>query len=140
VGYVPVADLREANDRATDAERAAKRSQSEVDELTQVMNGKNKELEDIIEDHKKALAAALKEKDGALAAAAAHEKQLAAVRKAHEAELEMEREASSSTIVALQKERTSFEAFVCEMSRQLLGKGSFFFLCLFTIHKCRVDT
>jgi hypothetical protein len=127
VGYVPEAEvttrLKEADERATAAEMAAKRALSEEEELTEVLNDKSKELEDVVDVHKEVLAAATKAKDDAFAAANdAHEKQLAAVRKAHGAELEVEREASSSTILALQQEKTTFEAFVREMSRQLLGE------------------
>jgi hypothetical protein len=127
VGYVPEAEvatrLKEANERATAANKAAKCAQSEVEELTEVLNDKSKELEDVVEAHKEALAAVTKAKDDALAAAiGSHEKQLVAVRKAHEAELAAEREASSSTILALQREKITFEAFVHELSRQLLGE------------------
>ncbi|KAM0840085.1 hypothetical protein ACQ4PT_059902 [Festuca glaucescens] len=130
VGYVEEAEvaarLKEADERAVAAEKATKHSQSEVDELTQVLDDKSKELEDLVDAHKEALAAAAKAKDDALATAtAACKKQLAAARKVHEAELGMEREASSSTILALQREKTTFEAFVREMSRQLLGTCDF---------------
>jgi hypothetical protein len=121
VGYVPEAEvstrMKEAQERADAAEVAAKPSKSEVKELTDVLNDKNKELDDVVDEHKKVLPATLKAKDDALAAAAAaHEKQLAAVRKAHEVELRAEWEDSSSTILALQKEKTTFEAFVREIS------------------------
>jgi hypothetical protein len=59
VGYVKESLLREVEERATAAEAAAKRSESEVMDLTQVLNDKNKELEDIIVEHKGKLAAEL---------------------------------------------------------------------------------
>jgi hypothetical protein len=93
-----------------------------VADLTQVLNDKNKELEDVVDEHKKVLAAALKERDKVRTATAAAQKQLEAWKKKHEADLATEREASSGTILALQHEKTSFEGFVREMSRQLLGK------------------
>jgi hypothetical protein len=40
-------------------------------------------------------------------------------------ELAAEKEASAATILGVQQEKTDFEAFVREMSRQLLGKPSF---------------
>jgi hypothetical protein len=43
-------------------------------------------------------------------------------KKKHGADLVAEREASSGTILALHQEKTAFEGFVREMSRQLLGK------------------
>ena len=46
VGYVAEAEvaakIKESVDRASAAERAAKRAQSEVDELTEVIDGKTK--------------------------------------------------------------------------------------------------
>jgi uncharacterized membrane protein len=67
VGYVKeskdAARMQEAQERATAAEAEAMHSKSEVMDLTQVLNDKNKELEDIADEHKKVLAAALKEKD-----------------------------------------------------------------------------
>jgi hypothetical protein len=114
--------MKEAQERADAAEVAAKPSKSEVKELTDVLNDKNKELEDVVDEHKKVLAAALKERDKVRTATAAAPKQLEAWKKKHEADLATEREASSGTILALQHEKTSFEGFVREMSRQLLGK------------------
>jgi hypothetical protein len=93
-----------------------------VKDLTQVLDDNNKELEEVIDEHKKVLAAALKERDDALAATTAAQKQLMAWKKKHEADLVAEREASSGTILALQQEKTAFEGFIREMSRQLLGK------------------
>ncbi|KAM0833735.1 hypothetical protein ACQ4PT_064079 [Festuca glaucescens] len=123
VGYVPEAEvatrLKEADERATAAEKAAKRAQSEVYELAEVLNGKSKELEDVVEAHKAELEAASKAKTSELAAV--HAKELEALKKAHAAELELERETSKGTILASQKEKTTFEAFVRETSRQLLG-------------------
>jgi hypothetical protein len=57
-------------------------------------------------------------------ATTAAQKQLTAWKNKHADELATEREASSSTILALQKEKTTFEAFIREMSRQLLGEFS----------------
>jgi hypothetical protein len=69
---------------------------------------------------------ALEERDMARTATNAAQKQLTAWKKKHANELATERKASSSTILALQKEKTTFEAFVREMSRQLLGEYSCF--------------
>jgi hypothetical protein len=80
-----------------------------VADLTQVLNNKNKGK----------LAADLKEMDEARTVTTAVQKQLAA-----------EKESSSSTILALKKEKTSFEAFDREMSWQLLGRN----FCAFSFH------
>ncbi|KAM0881040.1 hypothetical protein ACQ4PT_033206 [Festuca glaucescens] len=131
VGYVAEAEVaakvKEAVDRANAAERAAKRAQSEVDKLVEVLNGKAKELEEVVEAHKAELEAASKAKTNKLTAV--HAKELEALKKAHAAELELERETSKGTILALQKEKTTFEVFVREASRQLLGE-SLVYLCL----------
>ncbi|KAM0854896.1 hypothetical protein ACQ4PT_050127 [Festuca glaucescens] len=81
VGYLAesevAAKLKESNERASAAERAAKRAQSEVDKLTEVLNGKTKELEDVVEAHKQELEAASQSKANELAATvAAHAKDL----------------------------------------------------------------
>ncbi|KAM0910660.1 hypothetical protein ACQ4PT_013989 [Festuca glaucescens] len=93
VGYVAEAEVaakvKEAVDRANAAERAAKRAQSKVDELVEVLNGKAKELEDVVEAHKAELEAASKAKASELAAV--HAKELEALKKAHAAKLELER-------------------------------------------------
>jgi hypothetical protein len=125
VGYVKESLLKDAEERATAAETAAKRSGSEVMDLTQVLIDKNKELEDVIAGYKGKLAAVLQERDEARTATTAAQKQLTAWKKKHAEELSAEKEASTETILALQKEKTCFKAFVWEMSRQLLGE----FLC-----------
>ncbi|KAM0890312.1 hypothetical protein ACQ4PT_027130 [Festuca glaucescens] len=82
----------------------------------------SEELEDVVDAHKEELEAASKVKaDELAAAAAAHAKELEALKKAHAAELKLEQDTSRSTILALQKEKTTFEAFVREAYRQLLG-------------------
>jgi hypothetical protein len=53
-------------------------------------------------------------------------KQLAALEKKYAEEVAT-REASESTLLAVQKEKTNFEAFVREISWQLLGKGPYFY-------------
>jgi cell fate (sporulation/competence/biofilm development) regulator YmcA (YheA/YmcA/DUF963 family) len=116
--------LKEAEGRATAAEAAAKRSKSEVTDLTQVLNDKGKELEDVVTYYKARLAAALEERDTACTMTTAAQKQPAAWKKKHCDEIAAEKEASTSTILTLQKEKTTFEAFVREMSRQLLGAYS----------------
>ena len=117
---------READFRATEGEAAAKRAKAEVADLTKVLEGKSKELEDVIAEHQVQLAAALKERDVARTATTTVKKQLAALEKKHAEEVAT-REASESTLLAVQKEKTSFEAFVREMSRQLLGKSPNFY-------------
>ena len=66
MGYVAEAEVaakvKKAIDQANAAERAAKRAQSEVDELAEVLNGKAKELEDVVEAHKAELEVASKAK------------------------------------------------------------------------------
>ena len=77
MGYVAEAEVatkvKKAVDRANAAERAAKRAQSEVDELAEVLNGKANELEDVVEAHKAELEAASKAKTSELAAMHAEE-------------------------------------------------------------------
>jgi phosphate starvation-inducible protein PhoH len=123
VGYVKESLLSEVKEWATATEAAAKRSESEVTDLTQVLNDKNKELEDVTAEHKGKLATALQERDEPRTTTTAAQKQLAAWKKNHDVELATEKEASGGTILALQKEKTSFEAFVRELSRQLLGES-----------------
>ncbi|KAM0851714.1 hypothetical protein ACQ4PT_052260 [Festuca glaucescens] len=123
-GYVKESLYREADFRATEGEAAAKRAKSEVADLTKVLEGKSKELEDVIAEHQVKLAAALQERDVARTATTTVKKQLAALAKKHAEELAA-KEASAATLLAVQKEKTSFEAFVREMSRQLLGTCEF---------------
>ena len=58
--------------------------------------------------------------------------QLASLKIQHAKELAAEKEASTATILAIQQEKTAFESFVREMSRQLLGEylcSCFHLLC-----------
>ena len=115
-GYVKESLYREADFRATEGEAAAKRAKSEVADLTKVLEGKSKELEDVITEHQVKLAAALQERDVARTATTTVKKQLAALEKKHAEEVAA-KEASAATLLVVQKEKTSFKAFVWEMSR-----------------------
>ncbi|KAK1683294.1 hypothetical protein QYE76_044142 [Lolium multiflorum] len=116
---------READFRAQQAEEAKKKAKSEVADLTKVLEGKGKELEDVIADYKVRLDAAAEARDAARGAAASLREELAALKLQHSKELAAEKEASEGTLLAVQAEKTSFEAFVREMSRQLLGQCDF---------------
>ncbi|KAK1618265.1 hypothetical protein QYE76_023782 [Lolium multiflorum] len=94
-GFVKESFYREAEFRAQQAEEARKRAKAEVAELTKVLEQKGRELEDVIAEYK-------------------HAKELAA-----------EKEASEGIVLAVQAEKTNFEAFVREMSRQILGTCDF---------------
>ena len=124
-GYVKESLYREADFRAAEEEATAKRARSEVADLNKVLEGKSKELEDVIAEHQVQLAAALKERDVARTATTTAKKQLVALEKKHVEEIAT-KEASEATLLAVQKEKTSFEAFIREMSRQLLGEFSCF--------------
>ncbi|KAK1665953.1 hypothetical protein QYE76_054112 [Lolium multiflorum] len=124
-GYVKESLYREADFRAQQAEEAKKKAKSEVADLTKVLEGKGKELEDVIADYKVRLDAAAEARDAARGAAASLREELAALKLQHSKELAAEKEASEGTLLAVQAEKTSFEAFVREMSRQLLGQCDF---------------
>ncbi|KAK1685203.1 hypothetical protein QYE76_046051 [Lolium multiflorum] len=127
-GYVKESLYREADFRAQQAEEAKKKAKSEVADLTKVLEGKGKELEDVIVDYKVRLDAAAEARDAARGAAASLREELAALKLQHSKELAAEKEASEGTLLAVQAEKTSFEAFVREMSRQLLGESFSFLL------------
>jgi hypothetical protein len=118
---------READFRAQQAEEAKKKAKAEVADLTKVLEGKGKELEDVIADYKVRLDAAAEARDAARGTAASLREELAALKLQHAKELAAEKEASEGTLLAVQAEKTSFEAFVREMSWQLLGKFSSLF-------------
>ncbi|KAK1618976.1 hypothetical protein QYE76_024493 [Lolium multiflorum] len=124
-GYVKESLYREADFRAQQAEEAKKKAKSEVADLTKVLEGKGKELEDVIADYKVRLDAAAEARDAARGAAASLREELAALKLQHSKELAAEKEASEGTLLAVQAEKTSFEAFVREMSRQFLGQCDF---------------
>jgi peptidoglycan hydrolase CwlO-like protein len=94
-------------------------------DLTKVLEDKSKELEDVIAEYKGKLTSAREDRDAAQAAAAALRGELATLKGQHAKELAVEKEASEDTIIAVQQEKTGFEAFVREMSRKLLGKYLF---------------
>ncbi|KAK1607968.1 hypothetical protein QYE76_031641 [Lolium multiflorum] len=116
---------READFRAQQAEEAKKKAKAEVADLTKVLEGKGKELEDVIADYKVRLDAAAEARDAARGTAASLREELAALKLQHAKELAAEKETSEGTLLAVQAEKTSFEAFVREMSRQLLGQCDF---------------
>ncbi|KAK1664676.1 hypothetical protein QYE76_052835 [Lolium multiflorum] len=124
-GYVKESLYREADFRAQQAEEAKKKAKAEVADLTKVLEGKGKELEDVIADYKVRLDAAAEARDSARGTAASLREELAALKLQHAKELAAEKEASEGTLLAVQAEKTSFEAFVREMSRQLLGQCDF---------------
>jgi chromosome segregation ATPase len=113
---------READFRAKQAEEAKKKAKAEIADLSKVLEDKSKELEDVIAEYKGKLEAAVEDRDAARGAAATLREELAALKLQHSKELAAEKEASEGTVLAVQAEKTSFEAFVREMSRQLLGK------------------
>ncbi|KAK1685651.1 hypothetical protein QYE76_046499 [Lolium multiflorum] len=126
--FVKESMYREADFRATEAEAAAKRAKSEIADLTKVLKGKGKELEDVIAEHQGKLAAALQERDVALTVLVTvkhtsvgnPKRKLEVLKVKHAEKLATEKEASAATILTVQKEKTSFESFVREMSRRLL--------------------
>ncbi|KAK1599903.1 hypothetical protein QYE76_017621 [Lolium multiflorum] len=120
-GHVKESLYREADFRAQQAEEAKKKAKAEVADLTKVLEGKGKELEDVIADYKVRLDAAAEARDSARGTAASLREELAALKLQHAKELAAEKEASEGTLLAVQAEKTSFEGFVREMSRQLLG-------------------
>ncbi|KAK1649139.1 hypothetical protein QYE76_066944 [Lolium multiflorum] len=124
-GYVKESLYQEADFRAQQAEEAKKKAKAEVADLTKVLEGKGKELEDVIADYKVRLDAAAEARDAARGTAASLCEDLAALKLQHSKELAAEKEASEGTLLAVQAEKTSFEAFVREMSRQLLGESFF---------------
>ncbi|KAK1551518.1 hypothetical protein QYE76_000011 [Lolium multiflorum] len=99
--------------------------EAEVADLTKVLEDKGKELEDVIADYKVRLDAAAEARDAARGAAASLREELAALKLQYAKELAAEKEASEGTLLAVQAEKTGFEAFVREMSRQLLGQCDF---------------
>nr|XP_051209812.1 uncharacterized protein LOC127327067 [Lolium perenne] len=58
-------------------------------------------------------------------AAASLREEVAALKQQHAKELAAEKEASEGIVLAVQAEKTNFEAFVREMSRQILGTCDF---------------
>ncbi|KAM0900808.1 hypothetical protein ACQ4PT_020381 [Festuca glaucescens] len=130
VGYLPEAEvasrIADLEAQVKNAQFAKKRAKSEVTELTEVLEVKNKELEDVVEVQKDGLAEALRAKDKEMAdAAATHTQELEALKKMNVADLERERNASAQMILGLQKEKSDFEAFVRENCRQILGADEF---------------
>jgi hypothetical protein len=121
-GFVKESFYREAEFRAQQAEESRKRAKAEVAELTKVLEQKGRELEDVIAEYKVKLEAATDARDSARGAAAALREEVAALKQQHAKELAAEKEASEGIVLAVQAEKTNFEAFVREMSRQLLGK------------------
>jgi hypothetical protein len=118
---------REAEFRATQAEEAKKKAKADIADLTKVLEDKSKELEDVIAEYKGKLEAAVEDRDTARGAAAALREELAALKQQHAKELATEKVTLEGVVLAVQAEKTSFEAFVREMSRQLLGKFSSLF-------------
>ncbi|XP_071678475.1 uncharacterized protein [Lolium perenne] len=107
------------------AEEARKRAKAEVAELTKVLEQKGRELEDVITEYKVKLEAATDARDSARGAAASLREEVAALKQQHAKELAAEKEASEGIVLAVQAEKTNFEAFVREMSRQILGTCDF---------------
>jgi hypothetical protein len=131
-GFVKESFYREAEFRAQQAEEARKRAKAEVAELTKVLEQKGRELEDVIAEYKVKLEAATDARDSARGAAASLREEVAALKQQHAKELAAEKEASEGIVLAVQAEKTNFEAFVREMSRQILGKflsSHFLFTC-----------
>lgn len=124
-GFVEESFYREAEFRAQQAEEARKRAKAEVAELTNVLEQKGRELEDVIAEYKVKLEAATDARDSARGAAASLREEVAALKQQHAKELAAEKEASEGIILAVQAEKTNFEAFVREMSRQILGTCDF---------------
>jgi hypothetical protein len=115
---------REAEFRATQAEEAKKKAKAEVADLTKVQEDKSRELEDLIAEYKGKLEDMAEDWDAARGAAAMLREELAALKLQHAPELAAEKAASEGVVLAVQAEKTSFEAFVREMSRKLLGESS----------------
>ncbi|KAK1678369.1 hypothetical protein QYE76_039217 [Lolium multiflorum] len=86
---------------------------------------KGRELEDVIAEYKVKLEAATDAGDSARGAAASLREEVAALKQQHAKELAAEKEASEGIVLAVQAEKTNFEAFVREMSRQILGTCDF---------------
>jgi uncharacterized protein involved in exopolysaccharide biosynthesis len=128
--FVKESFYRDADFRAKEDDAAANRAKAEAADLTKVLEDNSKELEDVIAEYHGKLAAAQQDRDTARAAAAALREELKTLKGQHAQELATEKEASSSTILAVQQKKTSFEAFVREMSRQLLGKFPCFLLLM----------
>ncbi|KAK1648130.1 hypothetical protein QYE76_065935 [Lolium multiflorum] len=124
-GFVKESFYREADFRAQQAEEARKKAKAEVADLTKVLEQKGRELEDVITEYKGKLAAATEARDSARGAAASLREDIAALKQQHAKELAAEKEASEGTVLAVQAEKTNFEAFVREMSRQILGTCDF---------------
>ncbi|XP_071683553.1 uncharacterized protein [Lolium perenne] len=124
-GFVKESFYREAEFRAQQAEEARKRAKAEVAELTKVLEQKGRELEDVITEYKVKLEAATDARDSARGAAASLREEVAALKQQHAKELAAEKEASEGIVLAVQAEKTNFEAFVREMSRQILGTCDF---------------
>ncbi|KAK1685935.1 hypothetical protein QYE76_046783 [Lolium multiflorum] len=124
-GFVKESFYREAEFRATQAEEARKKAKAEVADLTKVLEEKGRELEDVIAEYKGKLEAATDARDAARGATAAPREEVAALKLQHAKELAAEKEASEGIVLAVQAEKTNFEAFVREMSRQLLGTSDF---------------
>ncbi|XP_071681182.1 uncharacterized protein [Lolium perenne] len=124
-GFVKESFYREAEFRAQQAEEARKRAKAEVAELTKVLEQKGRELEDVIAEYKVKLEAATDARDSARGAAASLREEVAALKQQHAKELAAEKEASEGIVLAVQAEKTNFEAFVREMSRQILGTCDF---------------
>ncbi|KAK1642073.1 hypothetical protein QYE76_059878 [Lolium multiflorum] len=124
-GFVKESFYREAEFRAQQAEEARKRAKAEAAELTKVLEQKGRELEDVIAEYKVKLEAATDARDSARGAAASLREELAALKQQHAKELAAEKEASEGIVLAVQAEKTNFEAFVREMSRQILGTCDF---------------
>nr|XP_051229894.1 uncharacterized protein LOC127347779 [Lolium perenne] len=123
-GFVKESFYREAEFRAQQAEEARKRAKAEVAEL-KVLEQKGRELEDVIAEYKVKLEAATDARDSARGAAVSLREEVAALKQQHAKELAAEKEASEGTVLAVQAEKTNFEAFVREMSRQILGTCDF---------------
>ncbi|KAK1648904.1 hypothetical protein QYE76_066709 [Lolium multiflorum] len=124
-GFVKESLYREADFRAQQAEEARKRAAAEVVDLTKVLEKKGRELEDVIAEYKGKLETVTNARDSARGAAASLREEVAALKQQHAKELAAEREASEGIVLAVQAEKTSFEAFVREMSRQILGTCDF---------------
>ncbi|KAK1611154.1 hypothetical protein QYE76_034827 [Lolium multiflorum] len=92
-GFVKESFYREAEFRATHAEEVKKKAKAEVADLT---------------------------KDTARGATAALREEIASLKQQHAKELATEKATLEGVVLAVQAEKTSFEAFVREMSRQLL--------------------
>ncbi|KAK1629463.1 hypothetical protein QYE76_003778 [Lolium multiflorum] len=124
-GFVKESLYREADFRAQQAEEARKKAAAEVVNLTKVLEKKGRELEDVIAEYKGKLETVTSARDSARGAAASLREEIATLKQQHAQELAAEKEASEGVVLAVQAEKTSFEAFVREMSRQILGTCDF---------------